>query len=194
MDPLVESFCSGDESAIRELYARYSGAISTVARSIVRDAGLVDEVVQQTFLKAWRSSSSFDPTRELAPWLYSIARRTAIDTLRREQRPTTGDHEPETDQPVTGIGFDQVYEAFEVRRAVDTLPPDERTVVELSHRLGLTHAEIAEQLAIPLGTVKSRSARAHGRLVRELSHLRTEKIETIENQIPISDVELEKEV
>ena len=68
-------------------------------------------------------------------------------------------------------GLEQWYEAWQVRRAIDALPPDEREVVRLQHLEGLTHTEIAEQLGIPPGTVKSRSHRAHQRLAVALERL-----------------------
>ena len=67
---------------------------------------------------------------------------------------------------------EQIYDVWEVRRAVDELPDDEREVVRLQHFEGLTHVEIAERLELPLGTVKSRSFRAHKRLAGGLGHLR----------------------
>lgn len=173
MDELIARFRAGDEAAIREVHQRYGGAVRTVARSMVGDPELVAEVVQQTFVKAWRAAADFDGDRELAPWLYSIARRTAIDTLRRERRPTTGDHGPEVDVAVTPISFERTWEIFEIRQAIADLPPDEREVVRLSHLVGLTHPEIAERLGVPVGTVKSRSGRAHKRLHAALGHLRT---------------------
>ena len=69
-------------------------------------------------------------------------------------------------------GPEQAYDAWEVRQAIDALPADEREVVRLQHLEGLTHAEIAERLGVPLGTVKSRSFRAHQRLAIALSALR----------------------
>ena len=171
MDDVITRFRAGDAEAVRAVYERHGGAVHTVARSIVGDPELVAEVVQQTFLKAWRAAATFDGNRELAPWLYSIARRTAIDVLRRERRPTTGDHEPETDVAVTTLSFERTWEIHEVRRALDDLPEGEREVVRLSHLLGLTHIEIADRLGIPVGTVKSRSDRAHRRLVAALGHL-----------------------
>jgi RNA polymerase sigma-70 factor (ECF subfamily) len=67
---------------------------------------------------------------------------------------------------------EQVYDVWEVRRAVDELPPEERDIVRLQHFDGLTHQEVADRLGIPLGTVKSRSYRAHQRLAGALGHLR----------------------
>jgi RNA polymerase sigma-70 factor (ECF subfamily) len=171
MSELVERFRAGDPDAVRTLYAQYGGALFTVARSIVHDHELAADVVQQTFVKAWRSAASFDAGRELAPWLYSIARHTAIDALRSESRPTRGGHQPEVEVEVDGESIERAWERFEVRRAIDELPPDEREVVRRSHLLGETHEQIAEQLAVPVGTVKSRSARAHKRLASALAHL-----------------------
>ena len=68
--------------------------------------------------------------------------------------------------------IERAFEAWELRRALDELPADERELVELSHLQGLTHTEIAEQLGVPVGTVKSRSFRAHRRLAARLGHLR----------------------
>ena len=179
----MRRFRAGDEDAVRAVYRRYGGAIGTVARSMLRDDELVAEVVQQTFVKAWRAAATFDANRDLAPWLYSIARRTAIDVLKREQRPTQGGHEPETDVAITTMSFDRTWEVFEVRQAIDDLPAEEREVVRAASALGMTHAEIAEHLGIPVGTVKSRMARAHKRLGAALDHLRTSA-----NQIPTSSV------
>lgn len=145
--------------------------MTTVARSILGNPELAEEAVQQTFVNAWRGASKFDENRELAPWLYSIARRCSIDILRRETKPTAGGHQPETDVAIDPPSFERAYEAFEVRRAIERLPEDEGAVIELSHRLGMTHPEIAERLGIPVGTVKSRSNRAHKRLAAALRHL-----------------------
>jgi RNA polymerase sigma-70 factor, ECF subfamily len=170
----MERFRAGEPDAIRELYREYGGAVHTVAISIVRDRELAADVVQQTFVKAWRAAASFERGREVAPWLYSIARHTAIDTLRSEARPTRGGHQPEVEVQIDGESIEQTWERFEVRRAVDALPEEEREVVRRSHLLGHTHEEIAEQLGIPLGTVKSRSGRAHKRLAASLAHLQAQ--------------------
>ena len=172
MTALIDQFKAGDPDAVRAVYRRYAGAVHTVARSVVgRDPELCADVVQQTFTKAWQAAHRFDGDRDLAPWLYSIARRTAIDAVRAERRPTRGDHAPETDVGVTTISFEQTWEAYEVRTTLDGLPPDEREVVRLAHLEGLTHAEVAERLGVPVGTVKSRMHRAHRRLAAGLRHL-----------------------
>ncbi|MEM7339455.1 MAG: sigma-70 family RNA polymerase sigma factor [Actinomycetota bacterium] len=169
MSDLVARFRAGEENAVREVHQRYGGAVRTVASSMIADPELVAEVVQQTFIKAWRAAATFDENRDLAPWLYSIARRTAIDVIRREQRTPgpLGDTEPAT----SGPSFERTWEQWQVRQAIADLPSGERDVVRLSHLAGLTHDEIAERLGIPVGTVKSRSGRAHKRLAAALRHL-----------------------
>ena len=135
-----------------------------------RDRELAAECVQQAFVKAWRASRSFDPERELRPWLATITRRVAVDIYRREARTRSEPH-ADVDDTVVPIAFERTWEAFEVRAALDQLPDDEREVVRLAHFEGLTHSEIAEKLDVPIGTVKSRSFRAHRRLAGLLAHL-----------------------
>lgn len=178
MDDLRARFVAGDDDAVREVVAEFGGAVRTVARSMVAEPELVSEVVQQTFIKAWKASGTFDPDRDLAPWLYSIARRTAIDVLRRERRPTMGGHGPEVDVAVMPLSFEKTWERYEVRRALDQLTPDEREVIQLSHLVGIPHSEIAERLGLPIGTVKSRSNRALKRLASALGHLNDSEIQT----------------
>lgn len=182
MPDLIERFRAGDPDAVGEIYRAYAGAIHTVARSLVRDPELAADVVQQTFVKAWRAADRFQDGRDLAPWLYSIARHTAIDALRSESAPTRGGHAPEVDVAVRPDDFERTWERFEIRRAIDALPAGEREVVRRSHLLGETHEQIATELEIPVGTVKSRSNRAHKRLAVTLAHLDANRIEPYDVQ------------
>jgi RNA polymerase sigma factor (sigma-70 family) len=163
-------FSLGEETAVRAIYQRYGGAMFAVAMSMLPNRELAAECVQEAFVKAWRASKSFDPRRELRPWLATITRRVVVDIYRREAR-TRSDPRADVDDTVVPIAFERTWEAFEVRAALDQLPDDEREVVRLAHFEGLTHSEIAEKLRVPVGTVKSRSFRAHRRLAGMLSHL-----------------------
>ncbi len=170
---MVRRFAAGDADAVREFYRLYGRAVFTVAFSSLRDTGLADEAVQLTFLNAWKAAGSFDIERDPAPWLYAIARRTAVDVYRREKR--HGGRVPlhsEADIAVLPQDFEQTWEAWEVRSALDQMSPEHREVVEAVHFHGLTQAETANKLGVALGTVKSRSHRAHERLASLLSHLR----------------------
>ncbi len=168
---LARRFQAGDEDAVRALYRKHAGAVMTVAMSVLGNRDLAAEAVQQTFLNAWKAAATFDPSREIAPWLYSIARRAAIDVHRKESRPTQSGHEEETEVAVHSPGIEQAWEAWEVRTALDKLNNEEREVVRLSHFEGLSHSEIGAKLGLPLGTIKSRSHRAHKRLARLLRHV-----------------------
>ena len=143
----------------------------TVAYRSLGDWGLAEEAVQQTFLQAWRASGRFETDRDPAPWLYAIARRVAVDLFRRERRHESADRE-EREVAVLPQTFEGTWETWEVRSALDRLPAEESEILRATHYLGLTHEETAERFGIPVGTVKSRSFRAHRRLAGLLSHLR----------------------
>ncbi|MEM9201345.1 MAG: sigma-70 family RNA polymerase sigma factor [Actinomycetota bacterium] len=175
MPDVLERFTAGDPDAIREIYREYSRPVFTVAVMMTRDDALAADVVQQTFVKAWKNAASFDSTRDLAPWLYTIARRTAIDLMRTERRPTQGGHEPEVDGVVEPLSFERTWEAHEVRAAIDQLDPGEADLIRLAYDEGWTQAEIAAQTGLPIGTVKSRMFRAQKRLAVALGHLAPER-------------------
>ena len=169
---LATRFRTGDEAAIRELYRRFGGPVFTVAKSLLADREQAAEAAQQTFVQAWRAARTFDASKPLAPWLYAIARRVAIDMFRKNQRTIPAARNEENgDIPVESISFERIWEAWEIRRAVDELPAEEKAVVRLQHYEGLTHSQIAGRLGVAVGTVKSRSHRAHRRLAAALVHL-----------------------
>jgi RNA polymerase sigma factor (sigma-70 family) len=168
----------GDDDAVRTLYERFGGLVYTVAYQVVRDPQRAEDVTQHVFLQAWRNAEHFEPGRDFAPWLATIARRAGIDVLRREQRRPSGALElaDPSDSALVSLppSAEQVETVWSVRAAIDSLEADEREIVRLQHLVGHTHAEIAEQLGIAVGTVKSRSHRAHRRLAVRLAHLRSE--------------------
>lgn len=158
------------------MYRAYGGLVYAVAYRILGDRALAEDAAQQAFLQAWRSAAAFDVSRDPGPWLATIARRAAIDVHRREARQAhqSMDNGTTLDRSVGTIpdGAERAYDVWEVRAAVDELPVEERDVVRLQHLEGFTHAQVADRLGIPLGTVKSRSNRAHRRLAQRLGHLR----------------------
>ena len=176
-DPLVLSrFAAGDEDAVRTIYRTYGRLVFAVAYKVLGDRALAEDATQQAFLQAWRAAATFEPSKELGPWLATIARRAAIDVHRREARHA---HSPldDADPAASGLvslppSVDRVYEAWQVRQALSELSPDEAELVRLQHMEGFTHNQIAERLNIPVGTVKSRSFRVHRRLAGLLGHLR----------------------
>ena len=173
----LAGFRDGDPDAVRAAYREYGRLVFAVAHKVLGDRGLAEEATQQAFVQAWRSARSFDPTRELGPWLATIARRVAIDVHRREARRAHQPIDEVTSDPALVTlpeSAEAAYEAWEVRRALDDLPAEEREVVRLQHLEGLSQSEVAQRLGVPIGTVKSRSFRAHRHLAARLGHLREE--------------------
>ncbi|WBB52551.1 sigma-70 family RNA polymerase sigma factor [Verrucosispora sp. WMMD573] len=165
-------FRAGDADALGEVYDRYSRPVWAVAMTVTRADHLAQEALQETFIRAWRSASTYDPERDLGPWLLTIARYTALDLIRRELRPTRGGHETEQDAVVEAPDLDVAWLSWTVQEALGQLADHEREIIRLSFFDDLTHAQIAQRLDLPLGTVKSRSHRAHRRLAELLAHVR----------------------
>jgi RNA polymerase sigma-70 factor (ECF subfamily) len=159
------------------VYEQYGRLVFAITYKLLGDRGVAEEATQQTFVSAWRACATFDPARELGPWLATIARRCAIDIHRREAR-RGADVDLEAVDPgapelvTMPASIESAYEVWEVRRALAELSPEEREMVRLSHFEELSHPQIAERLGVPVGTVKSRSFRAHRRLAGLLGHLR----------------------
>lgn len=174
---LAARFATGDPDTIRVMYQSHGRLVFTIAFKVLGDAGLAEEATQQTFIKAWRAAASYDPSRSLAAWLTTIARNAALDLYRRErrQRSHADIDSPELELATLPPSIDQLNDVLEVRQALDELPDTDRELIRLQHYDELTHTEIADHLEIPLGTVKSRSFRAHRRLAGMLGHLRTEE-------------------
>ena len=170
---LRRRFRDGDPDAVREVHDRFSRSLFTVAYRLLFDAELARDAVQQTLLLAWRAASRFDADRALAPWLFQICRRVCIDHLRARRRTEPiDDHDRDGSVAVGGPSMEQTWTTLEVRRAIDALPSDARDIVRLIHLDGWTVQQTAELLALPIGTVKSRSFRAQRRLGMALAHLR----------------------
>ena len=170
----LEAFRHRDANAVRAMFREYGNLVYAVAYHALGRHELAEEAVQHTFVNAWQAADRLDLDRDPAPWLATIARRAAIDIYRREsRRPTIALAESGARQrAVTTIAGETLDAVWHVRQAIDALPSDEATIVRLQHLDGMTHREISEKLGLALGTVKSRSYRAHRSLARLLGHLR----------------------
>jgi len=174
---LAVRFAAGEPDCVSDVYRAYGRLVYAVAYRVLGDISLAEDATQLAFVQAWRHAADFDPNRSLGPWLATIAGRAAIDTYRRNRnhRQTRNIDDLDLDDPGLAAlppSAETIYDAWQVRRALDTLPDSDRELVRLQHYGQLTHTEIAERLAIPVGTVKSRSFRAHRRLAGMLGHLR----------------------
>jgi RNA polymerase sigma-70 factor (ECF subfamily) len=173
---MLDAFRQREAGAVRAMYRQYGRLVYAVALRALGRHDLAEEAAQQTFVNAWRAADRIDVDRDPAPWLVTIARRCAIDIHRREaSRRTTAVDDLDTNDPaVVSLppDIETLDTVWQVRRAIDALSPDEATIVRLQHLEGMTHREISDQLGIALGTVKSRSHRAHRHLADLLDHLR----------------------
>ncbi len=169
----LDEFVAGSSDAIRAIYVAFNKQVFTVTMSMLGNRALAEEAVQQTFLNAWRKRDSFDASRSLAPWLYSIARRASIDLYRRERRHEHA--ETQADHPADEVRLEGTWEAWQLRTALEQLRPEDRDTLRAVYFEGLSHDETARRLDIAVGTVKSRVHRAQQRLAELLSHLDEEE-------------------
>ena len=170
------AFQQREPDAIEAMYDRYARLVYSVAHRVLGRHDLSEEAVQQTFLRAWQAADRLDIDRDPTAWMATIAKRTAIDIFRREsRRPADALADVAAEDPaVVSLPPDlgSIDAAWHVRQAVDTLDPGDATIVRMQHFDGMTQAEVADKLGIALGTVKSRSYRAHRKLAALLGHLR----------------------
>jgi RNA polymerase sigma-70 factor (ECF subfamily) len=160
---VAAAFARRDPEAVRSFYREYGRLVFVVALQVLGRRDLAEDATQQTFVRAWQAADRLDPRRDPAPWLATIAKRVAIDMIRRETRARTRlSLAPETPDDAT---LDIVWR---VRAAIDALPADEAAIVRMQHLEGYSQQEVALKLGIALGTVKSRSFRAHRKLAAAL--------------------------
>jgi RNA polymerase sigma-70 factor, ECF subfamily len=158
---LISQVVRGDQRAFVALYERYSSRLYTLILHMVNDRMLAEEILQETFLRLWKRANQYVPERGSVPtWLLAIARRTALERLRFEShRPVlSGGNEP---SPLLESLPEPETTSEEARwrslhLAVQSLPAEQRQVIELAYYQGLSQSEIAEVLNLPLGTVKTR--------------------------------------
>jgi RNA polymerase sigma-70 factor, ECF subfamily len=159
---LVERLQRRDTQAMADLYDRFGRLVYSVIYAIVRDSGIAEDLLQETFVRIWNRVSGFDAQRgALGPWLLTIARNRAIDHIRsagarnsknlfeleeREHKSTEIDAE---------LDLQNKDQAKVIHAAMNKLTVNQRRVIELAYYQGLSQMEIAEKLGEPLGTVKT---------------------------------------
>jgi RNA polymerase sigma-70 factor (ECF subfamily) len=166
---LAKAVAEGDPAALAELYDRHGAGVYAVCLRVLRDAEEAEEILEDVFFQLWRQARQYDASRgSVAVYLVTLARSRAIERLRvRERRTRLRSEVPdellgETSVGLASSGTSPLHEAlsFErrthVRRALAELPTEQREAVELAFLEGLSHAEIAERLREPLGTIKTR--------------------------------------
>ena len=146
-----------DESAMEEIFQRYSGPVYSVALRVLHDTGQAEDVLQEVFLQLWRNPGAFVQDRgSLGAWLVVVARNRSIDMLRR-RKPSDSVEDVILASPINVEDEAERNVMMEkVRRVLAELPPDQRKSLELAYFEGLSHTEIASRTGDPLGTVKTR--------------------------------------
>lgn len=152
-----------DAAAFEVLYDRHVAAVYGLCRRMAPSAAHADDMCQEAFLSVWRSGGRYDPARgNVRSWVLSITHNRAIDQIRRTRRhddrqihdDAVAERMPATDS-TDGDALRRI-DADDAGRAMRSLPDNQRAVVELSFYSGYSHAEIADKLDVPLGTVKGR--------------------------------------
>jgi RNA polymerase sigma-70 factor (ECF subfamily) len=155
----------GDVEAFRELFEAYAPRVKSYMMRQGADPNTAEELAQETLLTVWRKAGLYSGDKGSATtWIFTIARNLRIDRLRKEMTwvslPDGYDQQASSDPPADDV-LAEAERRTRVQSALGTLPPDQHEVVLLSYIEGLSHAEIAERLRLPLGTVKSRMRLAY---------------------------------
>lgn len=166
---LVAAVAGGDRGAFDELYSRHAAWLVVRLSRRCADQGLVDEVVQDTFVAAWRGAARWDGRGQVAAWIWGIGIRRLLDGLRHRPRPTFGLPEASPielsaeEHVLLGVAYG------DAGAALAHLSPELRMVVQATVLDGLTSREAGRLLGLPAGTVKTRMMRARAQLREELS-------------------------
>ena len=161
---MVHRLADGDETALADCYRCYGPMVRSYLRRFVGD-GDTDDLLQIVFLEVWRTRDRIDPDRPFEAWVFGIARKRAIDQLRRRSHDVVSVDAVRELVGEDGDRFvDRIAWAAEVRAALGQLSDDQREAIEMSYFEELTQPEIAARLDMPIGTVKARMARGMRRL------------------------------
>jgi RNA polymerase sigma-70 factor (ECF subfamily) len=159
-EELVASLKQRNREAVGTLYDRYASPLYGVILRIIRSEELAEDLLQETFVRVWRNIDSYDRSKgRLFTWLINIARNLALDTIKsRSFRDAQQNQEIDNIVNVIDARENASYnpEHIGLRELLDRLTPEHREVVELIYFEGYTHTEAAEQLSLPLGTLKTR--------------------------------------
>jgi RNA polymerase sigma-70 factor (ECF subfamily) len=180
---LLARFSAGEEAAFREIVNRYKNSLYAFLRQFLNRHDLVEDVFQETFLQLFSSRDSFDTSRPLRPWLFTIAANKAKDALRKWQRTsavsigTIGDQEDlsfddmlNTVTSDNTMPYDELQKnetAKRVEQIIANMPENLREILNLAYFQRFSYKQMAEILSIPIGTVKSRLHTAVGRFAKE---------------------------
>jgi RNA polymerase sigma-70 factor (ECF subfamily) len=159
---LISFVGQGDAEAFTTLYDRHSHAAFSLAYRVMGERQAAEDLVQEAFLKLWRSATSYRPERgSVRTWLLSIVRNRGIDQLRSQasRRRTQEKIEASAPRSQPSEAFAETWrnsQRDQLREALNTLPPEQLKILELAYFSGYTHAQISQLVDVPLGTIKGR--------------------------------------
>lgn len=166
---LLRQSAAGDTTAFAQLYDRTCRVLFAIARQILRDDALAEDLLQDVYLQVWEKAGAYDPALgKPMTWLITLTRNRAVDRLRAAQRrirameAAEGEADrihPSGADPMSMLTLDDPDRAQRVRQALAQLPKEQCEAIELAYFGGLTQTEIASRLSVPLGTVKARVRR-----------------------------------
>lgn len=180
---LLQHYMQGDEAAFREIVGRYKNGLYAFLKQFLNRADLVEDVFQETFLQLFTSRESFDQSRPLRPWLFTIAANKAKDALRKSQRTSavpigviSDAQDMSFDEMLNALGSDNAvpYDEMErtetatqVNEVIAGMPENLREILVLSYFNKFSYKQMADVLSIPIGTVKSRLHTAVARFAKD---------------------------
>ncbi len=174
-EALLAAVARGAEPALRELYERFAGPMWAVARRLLGDDALAEDVVQEVFVRLWERAGAYDASRgTVRTWLLVQVRSRSIDVIRSERARTNRErqHDPNVLDITNTRTPDEIvthgFESDSVVRALAHLPAPQRQAIELAYFDGLSYRQIAKMLELPEGTVKGRIRLALERLRAEV--------------------------
>jgi RNA polymerase sigma factor (sigma-70 family) len=157
---IVALAMNGDEAAYGELVRRKQHAIRHLLRRLARDASIADDLSQQAFVQAWKSIGRLKSPLAFGAWMRKLAVNCWLAHARAEPREVPWGDAPWPEAP----SISRVAEQLDLDAALSRLPPDVRLCIVLAYSEGMSHSEISESAALPLGTVKSHITRGAARL------------------------------
>ena len=162
---LLVAIAGGDRQAFEELHHRYARAVLGVALTRIGDRGRAEDATQETFASIWRAAATYRPELGAgAPWVYAVARNTITSRGRKRLELPIEPWDEASNEPGPDDQAEQSWRSFCVHRALQSLPERQRRLIELAYWGELSQSEIASELELPLGTVKTRTRAALSQL------------------------------
>jgi RNA polymerase sigma factor (sigma-70 family) len=172
MDQLVEAFAARKPSGLEQVYALWSRLFFSVARHVISDSARAEDCVHDALVRVWRSPNRFTGNREmLKAYLITCVRNESLAMVRREGRRDARELKAARLSPVTSVDPPVVdpVETQLLQAALGRLPEEQRAALTLAYYGNKTHVEIAQELNVPLGTIKSRISMAMRKLQTDLA-------------------------